>query len=150
MLRMESEICGQDLEIFSLKRYNGGYSGEVPPLPIPNREVKLTIADGTDPPVGRVGSCRFFGSPDVEIRPGIFFCAPVCTPCFAHSPAAATLLRGGNYFSGRGRKNQFPRSALPSSPLPRCRRPLPCCRRPLLAALSPRSAFFCLRACRGF
>jgi len=39
-------------------------------------------------------------------------------PHFAHgtSPAAATLLRGGNYFSGRGRKNQFPRFALPSSP----------------------------------
>ena len=29
-------------------KYNlGGYSGEVPPLPIPNREVKLTRADGT-------------------------------------------------------------------------------------------------------
>ena len=34
-------------------RYNeanvllGGYSSEVPPLPIPNREVKLTHADGT-------------------------------------------------------------------------------------------------------
>ena len=34
-------------------RYNeaqvllGGYSSEVPPLPIPNREVKLTNADGT-------------------------------------------------------------------------------------------------------
>ena len=25
----------------------GGYSGEVPPLPIPNREVKLASADGT-------------------------------------------------------------------------------------------------------
>ena len=25
----------------------GGYSSEVPPLPIPNREVKLTNADGT-------------------------------------------------------------------------------------------------------
>ena len=29
------------------KRSLGGYSGEVPPLPIPNREVKLTNADGT-------------------------------------------------------------------------------------------------------
>ena len=37
----------------------GGYSSEVPPLPIPNREVKLTIADGTAPPGGRVGSCHF-------------------------------------------------------------------------------------------
>ena len=30
-----------------LKYDLGGYSGEVPPLPIPNREVKLTRADGT-------------------------------------------------------------------------------------------------------
>ena len=35
----------------------GGYSGEDPPLPIPNREVKLTCADGTATPSGRVG-CR--------------------------------------------------------------------------------------------
>ena len=35
---------------------------------------------------------------------------------FPHGTAAATLLRGGNYFSGRCRKNQFPRFALPSSP----------------------------------
>ena len=39
--------------------YCGGYSGEDPPLPIPNRVVKLTIADGTAPPGGRVGSCHF-------------------------------------------------------------------------------------------
>ena len=29
------------------KQALGGYSSEVPPLPIPNREVKLTNADGT-------------------------------------------------------------------------------------------------------
>ena len=47
--------------------YCGGYSGEDPPLPIPNREVKLTIADGTAPPGGRVGSCHFFiRDPDVK------------------------------------------------------------------------------------
>ena len=40
-------------------KYCGGYSGEDPPLPIPNREVKLTSADGTATPSGRVGSCRF-------------------------------------------------------------------------------------------
>ena len=39
--------------------YCGGYSGEDPPLPIPNREVKLTSADGTALPGGRVGSCHF-------------------------------------------------------------------------------------------
>ena len=43
--------------LFSQVIYCRGYSGEEPPLPIPNREVKLTIADGTAPPGGRVGSC---------------------------------------------------------------------------------------------
>ena len=46
--------------LFSQVIYYGGYSGEDPPLTIPNREVKLTIADGTDPPVGSVGSRRFW------------------------------------------------------------------------------------------
>ena len=40
------------------KKQLGGYSGEDPPLPIPNREVKLTCADGTATPCGRVGSRR--------------------------------------------------------------------------------------------
>ena len=35
---------------------SGGYCGEVTPLPIPNREVKLTCADGTAIQCGRVGS----------------------------------------------------------------------------------------------
>ena len=47
-----------DRVIFSQDKYCGGYSGEDPPLPIPNREVQLTIADGTAPPGGRVGSCH--------------------------------------------------------------------------------------------
>ena len=46
------------LSYFFSETYCGGYSGEDPPLPIPNREVKLTIADGTAPPGGRVGSCH--------------------------------------------------------------------------------------------
>ena len=45
-------------DAISQEIYCGGYSGEDPPLPIPNREVKLTSADGTAPPGGRVGSCR--------------------------------------------------------------------------------------------
>ena len=40
----------------------GGYSSEVPPLPIPNREVKLTNADGTAYLGGRVGSRLFKGA----------------------------------------------------------------------------------------
>ena len=39
--------------------YCGGYSGGDLPLPIPNRAVKPACADGTAPPGGRVGSCRF-------------------------------------------------------------------------------------------
>ena len=63
--------------------YCGGYSGEDPPLPIPNREVKLTIADGTAPPGGRVGSCHFYiRDPDVKsIR--VFSYAAARTVCAA-------------------------------------------------------------------
>ena len=35
---------------FSIERDSGGYSGGVPPLPIPNREVKPARADGTAHP----------------------------------------------------------------------------------------------------
>ena len=45
----------------SAKVLLGGYSSEVPPLPIPNREVKLTHADGTAYLGGRVGSRLFKG-----------------------------------------------------------------------------------------
>ena len=40
---------------------NGGYSDGVPPLPIPNREVKPVSADGTATPSGRVGSRQLLG-----------------------------------------------------------------------------------------
>ena len=46
----EKEVAAKDL---------GGYSSEVPPLPIPNREVKLAYADGTAFSCGRVGSRLF-------------------------------------------------------------------------------------------
>ena len=62
-----------DHGVISQVIYCGGFSGEVPPLPIPNREVKLTSADGTDIPVGRVGRRRSSGSPDIFRCPGIFF-----------------------------------------------------------------------------
>ena len=40
-------------------RVLGGYSNGVPPLPIPNREVKPINADGTAVKCGRVGSRHF-------------------------------------------------------------------------------------------
>ena len=39
---------------------SGGYCGGVPPLPIPNREVKPACADGTAMQCGRVGGRHFF------------------------------------------------------------------------------------------
>ena len=47
---------------FSFERsdFSGGYCGGVPPLPIPNREVKPACADGTAMQCGRVGGRHFF------------------------------------------------------------------------------------------
>ena len=50
----------------------GGYCVGVPPLPIPNREVKPDCADGTAMQCGRVGSCLFLNSPDYESSQGFF------------------------------------------------------------------------------
>ena len=47
---MISEMSGVREDI------SGGYCGGVPPLPIPNREVKPTSADGTAMQCGRVGN----------------------------------------------------------------------------------------------
>ena len=58
--------------IFSQDIYCGGYSGEDPPLPIPNREVKLTIADGPAPPGGRVGSCHALNDTLSSFDDGVF------------------------------------------------------------------------------
>ena len=38
----------------------GDYCGGVPPLPIPNREVKTASADGTAFTCGRVGRRHFY------------------------------------------------------------------------------------------
>ena len=59
--RCHDRICSDILEQIVLL---GGYSSEVPPLPIPNREVKLTNADGTAYLGGRVGSRLFKRRPN--------------------------------------------------------------------------------------
>lgn len=41
--------------VISEEDISGGYCGGVPPLPIPNREVKPACADGTALQCGRVG-----------------------------------------------------------------------------------------------
>ena len=66
-------IC---LGVFLSAKYCGGYSGGEPPLPIPNREVKPAIADGTAPPGGRVGSRGSSRAPSqIDLEP--FFCVSV-------------------------------------------------------------------------
>ena len=53
---------------------SGGYCGEVPPLPIPNREVKPTCADGTAMQCGRVGSRLLLSKPQISKDFWGFFC----------------------------------------------------------------------------
>ena len=65
--------------IFSQVIYSGGYSDGEPPLPIPNREAKPVIADGTARPGGRVGSRRALKeSPDEKSSGDSFSCLQVC------------------------------------------------------------------------
>ena len=53
----------------------GGYCGGVPPLPIPNREVKPTSADGTAMQCGRVGNRLLLEESSETKVLGIFFYA---------------------------------------------------------------------------
>ena len=57
----------------SQEKYCGGFSSVDPPLSIPNREVKRTYADGTDRPVGRVGSRRSSDPRTKQFARGSFF-----------------------------------------------------------------------------
>ena len=52
-------VNGHEILLNQVDKDLGGYSSEVPPLPIPNREVKLANADGTAFSCGRVGSRLF-------------------------------------------------------------------------------------------
>ena len=67
---------------------SGGYCGGVPPLPIPNREVKPTCADGTAMQCGRVGSCLFsYQRPWREISEVFFVLSGLsCCPCTNGTP----------------------------------------------------------------
>ena len=59
---------------------SGGFGPGVPPLPIPNREVKPGRADGTAPQCGRVGRRLLDGAPPHHFVEGSFFCSGfLCT-----------------------------------------------------------------------
>ena len=54
------EVASHEFRYTKREVLLGGYSSEVPPLPIPNREVKPACADGTAMQCGRVGGRLFF------------------------------------------------------------------------------------------
>ena len=53
---------------------SGGYCSGVPPLPIPNREVKPACADGTAMQCGRVGGRLLLYGTGVAHAAPVFFC----------------------------------------------------------------------------
>ena len=71
-----------------MKEKSGGYCGGVPPLPIPNREVKPTCADGTAQQCGRVGSRLLLRSEalETEMSSGLFCIYPVFLLCYLRNP----------------------------------------------------------------
>ena len=73
--RASARQCPSELVIaLTLQRYSGGYCSGVPPLPIPNREVKPACADGTAMQCGRVGGRHLSRSPVSAMRQGFFRC----------------------------------------------------------------------------
>ena len=70
------------------KNKSGGYSRGVPPLPIPNREVKPRRADGTAPQCGRVGR-RLFSTAVFQEKSWetvFFLCIYITFSAFVDSP----------------------------------------------------------------
>ena len=61
-----------------INEISGGYCGGVPPLPIPNREVKPAYADGTAMQCGRVGSRLLLNTESLENESFRGFFVVVC------------------------------------------------------------------------
>ena len=76
----------------------GGYSSEVPPLPIPNREVKLTNADGTAYLGGRVGSRLFKRRPNENSIFSFFFAEVSAAPYLKDDLAVRAVLSKSSFF----------------------------------------------------
>ena len=75
------------------KNTSGGYCGGVPPLPIPNREVKPTCADGTAMRCGRVGSRLLSaGAPRIQCPRGSFFVLVLFPSLLYVSPLPVSFL----------------------------------------------------------
>ena len=83
--------------------YCGGYSGDEPPLTIPNREVKLTSADGTAPPGGRVGRCRV-SEPRLTMSAGVL---SYCVSALRELQPPRSPWSGGRYAPQAGTPCRF-------------------------------------------
>ena len=73
--RASARQCSKVFGIaLTLQRYSGGYCSGVPPLPIPNREVKPACADGTAMHCGRVGGRPLYSEVPVHnhVSRGLF------------------------------------------------------------------------------
>ena len=76
----------------------GGYSSEVPPLPIPNREVKLTYADGTAYLGGRIGSRLFKRRPNENSIFSFLFAEVSAAPYLKGDLAVRRVLSKSSFF----------------------------------------------------
>src|SRR5574344_1664842 len=67
----------------TVRLISGGYCGGVPPLPIPNREVKPACADGTAMQCGRVGGRLLLEARvlRIEISSALFFLLFILAMC---------------------------------------------------------------------
>ena len=93
--------------IFPIVTYCGGYSAGAPPLPIPNREVKPGRADGTAPPGGRVGRCRFCkrrltARDSVSSASSLFIPPCLQPPLFLSRPSAFIQCHGSPRYTCHG------------------------------------------------
>ena len=95
--RNEFKIQNSKFKIVSERseRILGGYCGGVPPLPIPNREVKPACADGTAMQCGRVGGCLlYFRSSESNDFGDLFLFRRVWHPAIPTPPPMVSVCVG--------------------------------------------------------
>ena len=129
--------------------YCGGFSSVDPPLSIPNREVKRTYADGTDRPVGRVGSRRSSDPRTKQFARGSFF-VPGLRPSYRPPPFALRRSLRSGWAKAAGEENLcrlFPAAGAAVAARPAIwRAALPTSRTPFSATTCSVFAVFCSRS----
>ena len=85
-----------NIEFFAPQKTLGGYCGGVPPLPIPNREVKPACADGTAMQCGRVGGCLLYFRSSESNDFGDLFFVPIGEYCILQGVQRSPLHQPSN------------------------------------------------------